>query len=92
MAKKTLDRYEKSKIEIILMERKFKECKNCYFSSDNLETGTPAWPLIDDQYKILSLLGKGGFAEVYRAYDILNFKYVACKVQIMDKNWPENAR
>lgn len=36
---------------------------------------------------ILSLLGKGGYAEVYRAYDLEGHTEVACKILHMDLQW-----
>lgn len=41
---------------------------------------------------MLSLIGKGGFAEVYKAYDINNLWYVVIKVLFLNKNWPSYAR
>ena len=34
----------------------------------------------------MGLLGKGGFAEVYKAYDCIEFEYVVCKLIILDRN------
>ena len=28
------------------------------------------WPLLNKKYLVLELLGKGGFSEVYRVYDL----------------------
>ena len=47
MARKTLERYEKQKVEIVLVDRKFKEMKNCYFSIANFETSIEAWPVLN---------------------------------------------
>lgn len=27
------------------------------------------WPILNDRYQILSMIGKGGYSEVYKAYD-----------------------
>jgi tousled-like kinase len=37
------------------------------------------WPKIK-KYQLLSLLGKGGFSEVYKAFDTEELIEVACKV------------
>ena len=37
------------------------------------------WPLIGERYQILELIGKGGFSEVYRAYDLDTDQFVALK-------------
>jgi tousled-like kinase len=29
-----------------------------------------AWPVLHGKYLLLSLLGKGGYSEVYKAYDL----------------------
>jgi tousled-like kinase len=36
--------------------------------------------ILSDRYLILSLLGKGGYSEVYKAYDLDECKEVACKI------------
>jgi tousled-like kinase len=38
---------------------------------------------------ILTLLGKGGYSEVYKAFDLENCREVACKVHHFDDNWNE---
>ena len=44
---------------------------------------------MQEKYLILSLLGKGGYSEVYRAFDLENCRYVACKIHHFDDNWSE---
>uniref|UniRef100_A0A914XP42 Protein kinase domain-containing protein n=1 Tax=Plectus sambesii TaxID=2011161 RepID=A0A914XP42_9BILA len=36
--------------------------------------------LLNSRYLLLSLLGKGGFSEVWRAFDLDENRYVACKI------------
>lgn len=50
------------------------------------------WPLLNNRYQILSLLGKGGFSEVYKAYDLENMKLVACKIHQLNPHWSLNSR
>lgn len=51
-----------------------------------------AWPILGQRYKVLSFIGKGGFAEVFKAYDLENLEYVVVKLQYLDKKWPAEAR
>lgn len=57
------------------MEKQLEEEKNSRFGS-----GKNKWPLLNKRYQILKLLGKGGFSEVYYAYDLLMLRPVACKI------------
>ena len=41
---------------------------------------------------ILSVLGKGGYSEVYKAYDLENCREVACKVHHFDNSWSEQIK
>ena len=47
----------------------------------------PNYEVLDKRYLILSLLGKGGYSEVYKAYDLYEHKEVACKILHMDERW-----
>jgi serine/threonine protein kinase len=47
------------------------------------------WPVIKDKkdnevYLTLELLGKGGFGEVYKCFDLEKFEYAAIKIINMD--------
>ena len=84
---KELDNVKLEKFDIFYKERKITEAASCYFSKAKPDQGLDAWPLLHDRYKILSLLGKGGFAEVYKAYDLEKFRYVAVKVHQMNAKW-----
>jgi tousled-like kinase len=50
------------------------------------------WPLLGGRYQIVSLLGKGGYSEVYKAYDLENHMYVACKLHQLNQNWKEEVK
>ena len=50
------------------------------------------WPLLGGRYQIISLLGKGGYSEVYKAYDLESHIYVACKIHQLNQSWKDEIR
>lgn len=46
------------------------------YGKPNQETNSPAWPILQNRYQLLSLLGKGGFSEVYKVFEyFIEIKY-----------------
>lgn len=43
----------------------------------------------DNRYLLMHLLGKGGFSEVWRAFDLTDGQYVACKIHKIDRAWSQ---
>eukprot|EP00300_Choanocystis_sp_HF-7_P026088 c2867_g1_i1.p1 GENE.c2867_g1_i1~~c2867_g1_i1.p1 ORF type:complete len:593 (+),score=128.01 c2867_g1_i1:1-1779(+) len=50
------------------------------------------FPLLSDRYLLLHLLGKGGFSEVFKAYDLVELRYVACKIHQLNSQWTEQKK
>ena len=48
--------------------------------------------LLGGRYVLQSLLGRGGFSEVYKAYDIQELRYVACKIHQLVAGWGEERK
>ncbi|CAG9464116.1 unnamed protein product [Pedinophyceae sp. YPF-701] len=48
--------------------------------------------MLNDRYILLSLLGKGGFSEVFKAWDLRDMRVVACKLHQIDSCWSEPRR
>jgi hypothetical protein len=46
----------------------------------------------NDRYVLLTLLGKGGFSEVWRAYDLDACRTVACKIHRVNKQWNDGKK
>jgi tousled-like kinase len=44
---------------------------------------------LTDRYLLCSLLGRGGFSEVYKAYDLIQQRYVACKIHQLNSSWSD---
>lgn len=49
-------------------------------------------PTLNNHYLLLRLLGKGGFSEVYKAFDMKEQRYVACKIHQLNKEWKEDKK
>ncbi|CAH8271775.1 unnamed protein product [Arabidopsis lyrata] len=50
------------------------------------------FPVLNSRYALLNLLGKGGFSEVYKAYDLVDHRYVACKLHGLNAQWSEEKK
>ncbi|KAH9322804.1 hypothetical protein KI387_017443, partial [Taxus chinensis] len=50
------------------------------------------FPILNQRYALLNLLGKGGFSEVYKAYDLVEYRYVACKLHGLNAQWSEEKK
>jgi tousled-like kinase len=46
-------------------------------------------PKLHDRYVLRALLGKGGFSEVWKAYDLVELREVAVKIHQLDPRWPD---
>jgi len=49
-------------------------------------------PTLYERYLLLSLIGKGGFSEVHKAFDLKEQRYVACKVHQLNKDWKDEKK
>lgn len=88
---KELARATAEKFEIVYRQRRCAENQDCLMSAARPEMGLQAWPTIG-RYQFLSLIGKGGFSEVYKAYDLEEFRYVVCKIHQMNPKWDDSTR
>ncbi|KAA0713311.1 Serine/threonine-protein kinase tousled-like 1-B [Triplophysa tibetana] len=49
-------------------------------------------PTLNERYLLLHLLGRGGFSEVYKAFDLFEQRYTAVKIHQLNKNWREEKK
>ncbi|XP_015245998.1 PREDICTED: serine/threonine-protein kinase tousled-like 2 isoform X2 [Cyprinodon variegatus] len=49
-------------------------------------------PTLNERYLLLRLLGRGGFSEVFKAFDLTEQRYVAIKIHQLNKNWREEKK
>lgn len=47
---------------------------------------------LQDRYVLLNMLGRGGFSEVFKALDLKEGVYVACKIHQLANNWSEEKK
>lgn len=47
---------------------------------------------LNNRYQLMNMLGRGGFSEVYQAYDLVALRKVACKIHQYDPMWPKERR
>lgn len=48
--------------------------------------------LLNERYLLMSLIGKGGFSEVYKAFDMVECRQVACKINQLNPAWSESKK
>jgi len=46
-------------------------------------------PLLGGRYVLMNMLGRGGFSEVYKAFDVVEMREVACKLHQLSPQWSE---
>ncbi|XP_061565167.1 serine/threonine-protein kinase tousled-like 2 isoform X2 [Cololabis saira] len=49
-------------------------------------------PTLNERYLLIRLLGRGGFSEVFKAFDLTEQRYVAIKIHQLNKNWREEKK
>ena len=78
--------------EKILYQQEFKRTRDEEFSKYCGIHSKNQFTVLKDRYLILSILGKGGYSEVYKAYDLENCREVACKIHHFDNSWSEQIK
>uniref|UniRef100_A0A1J3E2A1 Serine/threonine-protein kinase TOUSLED n=1 Tax=Noccaea caerulescens TaxID=107243 RepID=A0A1J3E2A1_NOCCA len=77
------DRYELEKGQLMKEMKRIRDEDGSRFNN---------FPVLHGRYALLNLLGKGGFSEVYKAYDLVNHRYVACKLHGLNAQWSEEKK
>uniref|UniRef100_A0A0D9VZ17 Protein kinase domain-containing protein n=1 Tax=Leersia perrieri TaxID=77586 RepID=A0A0D9VZ17_9ORYZ len=77
------DRYELEKGRLIREMKRLRDEDGSRFNN---------FQILHNRYALLNLLGKGGFSEVYKAFDLLEYKYVACKLHGLNAQWSEDKK
>lgn len=62
------------------------------FSSPSPASRFNTHPVLNDRYMLMRLIGRGGFSEVWKAYDLIEYREVACKIHQLNPQWPEEKK
>ncbi|KAG9149107.1 hypothetical protein Leryth_010706 [Lithospermum erythrorhizon] len=77
------DRYELEKGRLIREMKRIRDEDGSRFNN---------FQILNHRYALLNLLGKGGFSEVFKAFDLVEYRYVACKLHGLNANWSEDKK
>lgn len=77
------DRYELEKGRLIREMKRIRDEDGSRFNN---------FQILNHRYALLNLLGKGGFSEVYKAFDLVEHRYVACKLHGLNAQWSEDKK
>ncbi|KAJ6671702.1 MIXED LINEAGE PROTEIN KINASE [Salix viminalis] len=77
------DRYELEKGRLIREMKRIRDEDGSRFNN---------FQILNHRYALLNLLGKGGFSEVYKAFDLVDHRYVACKLHGLNAQWSEDKK
>ncbi|KAI7743484.1 hypothetical protein M8C21_011247 [Ambrosia artemisiifolia] len=77
------ERYELEKGRLIREMKRIRDEDGSRFNN---------YQILNHRYALLNLLGKGGFSEVYKAFDLVEYRYVACKLHGLNANWSEDKK
>eukprot|EP01103_Thecamoeba_quadrilineata_P020472 TRINITY_DN879_c0_g1_i2.p1 TRINITY_DN879_c0_g1~~TRINITY_DN879_c0_g1_i2.p1 ORF type:complete len:661 (-),score=170.81 TRINITY_DN879_c0_g1_i2:313-2295(-) len=75
-----------------LMTQKNLQLRELKRLSDEERSRFKNYPLLENRYLLLCLLGRGGFSEVYQAYDLKELRRVACKLHSFNNEWSEQKK
>jgi tousled-like kinase len=92
-----LHKIEQKKLELLEEESLLDIEKNLYIKEGKRvrdESCSPFknMPILKSRYLLTKLLGKGGFSEVYKAFDLMEVKKVACKIHQVNPTWSETKK
>ena len=59
---KDLVMLKREKFDLIIKEKKMNEEDKCLYARGSADNQYGPWPILNNQYQVLSLLGKGGFS------------------------------
>ncbi|KAL2911807.1 Serine/threonine-protein kinase tousled-like 2 [Polyrhizophydium stewartii] len=80
-----------ARLDRLLVERTM-HIKECLRIRDEDESRFNSHPVLNSRYLLLEMIGRGGFSEVYRAFDLQECRFVACKIHSLSEQWTEERK
>jgi len=59
---------------------------------DEEESQFGDFQVLNKRYLVLNMLGKGGFSDVFKAFDLVEFREVACKIHRLCSHWKDERK
>eukprot|EP00842_Homolaphlyctis_polyrhiza_P005137 jgi/Hompol1/5624/HPOL_000862-RA len=77
-----------ARLDRLLVERTL-HIKECIRIRNEDDSRFNSNPVLNDRYLLLELIDRGGFSEVFRAFDLHECRVVACKINSLSDQWSE---
>jgi len=87
--KEQLYMLEKEKCHYLLEYKRVRDEESSKFCGVHR---SKTYTVLQNRSLILTILGKGGFSEVYKAFDLENCVEVACKIHHFDDSWSDQVK
>jgi len=92
-----LDEIRKQEAELDIEERELRIQKQSHIRALRLVANEDSSKFkktakLNDRYVLMNLLGKGGFSEVWRAYDLEKLRHVAVKIHQLQSSWSDSKK
>lgn len=81
---------QKRDSEILYLKQK--HMKAIHLVQEEFRSAWNDFPVIKSRYLLLHMVGRGGFSEVWKAFDLEKLSYVAVKIHEVQSEWSESRK
>ncbi|KAJ3284088.1 hypothetical protein HK104_010107 [Borealophlyctis nickersoniae] len=80
-----------AQLERLTVERDL-HIRECRRIRDEDQSRFNSHMVLNDRYLLMAMIGKGGFSEVYKAFDLVEMRQVACKIHSLSDQWTDQRK